>query len=124
MLSPVLYGWLEETHTCTFHILQIESLHFKDSYFFITDPAKLQSAEVNSKHALLGVAHWEQMEPWWTDGPRAGNFQELFVGGGIPSFTSKACPKGTVKTFSLSVFLIPIKIPLNCHRVSVARLTS
>lgn len=62
MLSPVVYGWLKETHTCTLHILQIESLHLKASCCFLADPAKLQSASLN-KHTLLGYCSLG------TDGP-------------------------------------------------------
>lgn len=76
MLSSVVYGWLEETHTCSLHILQIESLHLKASYCLLADPAKLQPASLD-KRLSWGVAHWEQMVPWETDGLKTGNFQEL-----------------------------------------------
>jgi len=62
MLSPVVYGWLKETHTGTLHTLQIESLRLKASCRFLADPAKLQSASLN-KHAFLGC------RSLGTDGP-------------------------------------------------------
>lgn len=67
-------GWRK--HTCRLHILQIENLHLK---------APIAYVQILPNFNLLvlinmlswGVAHWEQMVPWETDGLRAGNFQEL-----------------------------------------------
>lgn len=106
MLSPVVYGWLEETHTCKLHILQIESLHLKASYCLLADPAKLQPASLD-KHTLLGCCSLGTDGPMGNRWPQSWELPGAFVGDGIPSFTSKAHPKGSVRAFSSSLFLIP-----------------
>lgn len=103
MLSPVVYGWLEKTHMQASHTTNRKSA-FKGSYCLRADPAKLQPASLD-KHALLGCCSLGTDGPMGNRWPQSWELPGAFVEDGIPSFTSKAHPKGTA--FSSSMFLIP-----------------